>query len=112
MRTSLSLLAVCLMVAGCANSLATNQDRNVQSSLQFDSVPCNRLLAQRNRLMRLHQLPRDAKPVFSNPPAGLGVLLPDIRSRHERDAEKASGEIDAMNRSLVRRQCVKAPKSG
>ena len=109
MRKSMSLLAACLMTAGCANSLATGQDQNVQSSLQYDSVPCSQLLARRGQLTRQYQLPEDAKPVFAEPPVGLGLVLPDMRSRQRRDAERAAGEIDAMNRSLIRRQCIKAP---
>lgn len=108
MRWNLVVLASCLAITGCAgNSMAERQDANVQSSLQYDSVPCDRLLAQRNGLAQRYRLSRDAKPSFSNPGVGLGPFTPDFRSKTQRDIEKASGQIDAMNRSITRRECGK-----
>lgn len=104
-------LLLCLLVAGCgANSLAAGEDSDVQSSLQYDKVACGPLLSQRNALARRYGLPQDAKPVFSDLPTGFGTVVPDIRSTQQRDKQAAAGEIDAMNRSLTRRQCTGAPK--
>ena len=106
------LPALCLLAASCADSsLATRQDENVLSSLPFDTVPCARLVQQRDALAARYDLGKDAKPVFTEPPAGFGPLMPDMRSKHRREVERASGEIAAMNRSIVRRQCEK-PKAG
>ncbi len=104
-------LLLCLLVAGCgANSLAAREDSDVQSSLQYDKVACASLLSQRNALAQRNNLPLDAKPTFTNVPTGFGTVVPDIRSSSQRAAQKAAGEIDAMNRSMTRRQCAGAPK--
>ena len=106
------LPALCLLAAGCADtSLASRQDENVLSSLPFDTVPCAQLTQQRDALAARYALGKDARPVFTEPPAGFGPFTPDTRSKHRREAERASGEIAAMNRSIVRRQCEK-PKAG
>jgi hypothetical protein len=111
MRWNLVVLAPCLLIAGCAGaSLAEGQDEDVQSSLQYDSVPCDRLLAQRNGLVQQYHLSVDAKPSFSNPATGFGPFMPDIRSKTKRDADQATGKIDAMNRSIARRECGKPAK--
>ncbi|MCV3205907.1 hypothetical protein OHD62_04845 [Mesorhizobium sp. YC-39] len=111
MRWNLVILASCLAMAGCAgSSLAERQDENVESSLQFDSVPCDQLLVQRNALAQQYRLPQDAKPSFSNSGVGFGPFTPDVRSKTQRDAEQASGRIDAMNRSITRRECGKPAK--
>ena len=94
-----------LVLAGCGNSLTAHQDQAVASALPYDSVPCERLLAQRNGLALQYGLPRDAKPVFASQPYGIGPLTPDLRSERSRRAEAARGSIDAMNRSLARRKC-------
>ncbi|WP_315918525.1 hypothetical protein [Mesorhizobium sp. SP-1A] len=106
-----ALLLCLLALGGCgANSLASAEDSDVQSSLQYDKMACGPLLSQRNALAQRYGLPQEAKPAFSNVPAGFGTVVPDIRSAAERDKQKAAGEIDAMNRSLMRRQCAGAPK--
>ncbi|CAM5544711.1 hypothetical protein ATER59S_04390 [Aquamicrobium terrae] len=105
--------ALCLLAAGCgANSLASDEDREVQSSLQYDKVDCARLAAQRDALAQRYGLARNAKPTFTNLPTGFGVVTPDLRPAAERDAQDAAGAIDAMNRSLTRRRCPGAPKPG
>ncbi|RRH98801.1 hypothetical protein EH240_18815 [Mesorhizobium tamadayense] len=112
MRWNMVVLASCLMTAGCVGgtSMAERQDENVQSSLQYDSVPCDQLLANRNALAQQNNLPVTAKPTFSNPAMGFGPFTPDMRSKAQRDSDKASGEIDAMNRSIERRDCGKPKK--
>jgi hypothetical protein len=102
-----------MTLAGCASgSMASSEDANVTSSLQYDTVPCKQLVAERNGLAVRYGLSQDAKTVFSAPPTGFGTVLPDMRGAKRREAEQASGKIDAMNRSLVRRKCITEPKAG
>lgn len=112
MRWNMVALASCLAAAGCVGgtSMSERQDQDIQSSLQYDSVPCDQLLAQRDALARQHNLPVTAKPAFSNPAMGFGPFTPDTRSQAQRDADSATGEIDAMNRSIERRDCGKPKK--
>lgn len=110
MMRGMILLTVCAAVSGCASSLAVREDQDVQSSLQYDVVSCTSLIARRNDLMRRYNLPKDATPTFSNTPFGLGPVLPDMRSQHQRDIAHASGEIAAMNNSITRRQCEQPAK--
>ncbi len=111
MRWNMMVLVSCLAVTGCmGSSMAERQDQDVQSSLQYDSVPCDQLLAQRNGLAQQYNLSTDAKPSFSNPAMGFGPFTPDTRSKSKRDVDQASGKIDAMNRSIVRRECGKPKK--
>lgn len=106
MRWNMIVLASCVATAGCVgNSMSERQDANIQSSLQYDSVPCDQLLAQRNGLAQQYHLSTEAKPTFSNPAMGFGPFTPDMRSKAKRDADQATGEIDAMNRSIDRRDC-------
>ena len=111
MRWNMMVLASCLAMAGCmGSSMSERQDANVESSLQFDTVPCDQLLAQRNGLAQQYHLAVDAKPTFSNPAMGFGPFTPDMRSKSKRDTDLASGKIDAMNRSIERRDCGKPNK--
>ncbi len=73
-------------------------------------LPCDQLLAQRDGLARQYNLAVDVKPAFSDPALGFGPFTPDIRSKPKRDRDRAIGEIDAMNRSITRRDCGKADK--
>ncbi len=112
MRWNMVVLASCLTVAGCVGgtSMSERQDEDVQSSLQYDDVPCDQLIANRNALAQQNNLPVTAKPAFSNPAMGFGPFTPDVRSKAKRDSDKAAGEIDAMNRSIDRRDCGKPKK--
>jgi hypothetical protein len=113
MSAKYCLLVLCVALAGCASgSMASGEDANVTSSLQYDTVPCRQLIAERNGLAARYGLPQDAKTAFAAPPAGFGTLLPDMRGAKKREADQASGRIDAMNRSLVRRKCIAGPKAG
>ena len=108
MRWNMMILASCLAMAGCVgNSMSERQDANIESSLQYDTVPCDQLLAQRNGLAQQNNLPVTAKPTFYNPAMGFGPFTPDMRSKAQRDSDKAAGDIDAMNRSIERRDCGK-----
>jgi hypothetical protein len=105
------ILPLLLVLAGCgADTLVANQERNIRSSLPYDSQSCQTLLARRQALARQYGIPEDAKPVVSETPLGLGTVVPDTRSAHQREVEQARGEIDAMNRSLIRRKCIPAPR--
>jgi len=107
MRAKWQFLPLCLVLAGCGgNSLVESQERNIRSSLPYDSVSCEALLAKRQALTRRYRLAENAKPVVSETPLGLGPVLPDTRSNDQRAAEAARGEIDAMNRSMARRKCI------
>jgi len=107
------MMVLCIALAGCgAGSISASEDANVASSLQYDSVACKPLISQRNALAARYGLPQDAKPVFSSSPTGFGTVIPDTRSAARREADQASGKIDAMNRSLIRRKCIEAPKAG
>lgn len=107
-----AMLLSCLLLSGCgANSLVSKEDSAVHSSLQYDKVACGSLLAERDALVKRYHLPVDAKPVFTDVPTGLGAVLPDIRSARQREAQDAAGRVDAMNRSMARRQCAGAPRS-
>lgn len=110
MRAILRSIPLCLFLAGCgSNSQVEHQERNIMSSLPYDSVPCNALLAKRQALMQRYNLGADAKPIVSEMPLGLGPMVPDMRSKERKASEQARGEIDAMNRSMVRRKCIPAP---
>jgi len=110
MHASLRFLPLCLLLAGCgSDSLVGHQERNIMSSLPYDSVSCEALLAKRQSLMRRYGLGENAKPVVGETPLGLGPVVPDMRSTEQRAVEHARGEIDAMNRSMVRRKCIPAP---
>lgn len=112
MSAKFCALVLCLSLAGCASgTIAASEEANVTSSLQYDTVPCKQLVAERNGLAARYGLSQDAKTVFSSPPTGFGTVLPDMRSARQRESEQASGRIDAMNRSLVRRKCIAKPKA-
>lgn len=112
MRWNVLVVGACLLAGGCVDSsLATREDEDIVSSLQFDDVPCTQLITQRNQLAQRYGLGQDAKPAFVDSPAGFGPFLPDVRSKKQQDIQKASGQIDAMNRSLTRRACIKVPKA-
>lgn len=100
-----------LLLAGCAGdaSLVSRQDAAVQTSLQYDKVECKKLISQRNAVASANGVATDAKPVFAETPLGLGPVLPDIRSTKKQSADQAAGQVDAMNRSLIRRQCIPKP---
>lgn len=112
MGARLRLLPLCLLLAGCGGTLVENQERNIVSSLPYDTIPCEALLARRAELAGRYGLPEDAAPVVDEPATGLGPVMPDLRSGRQRAAEEARGEIAAMSRSLTRRKCASAPKKG
>jgi hypothetical protein len=111
MRWNMLVLISGLLTAGCVgNSTSERQDENMKSSLLYDAVPCEKLLAQRDGLAQQYNLSTQVKPTFSNPAMGFGPFTPDMRSQSQRDIDRATGEIDAMNRSIDRRDCGKPEK--
>jgi hypothetical protein len=92
-------------------------DSEVVNSIRYDSVPCKTLIAQRDALVRTYgsptALPADqqpgVRPILKQQPTGL-LPVPDLRSTATRDRKKAYGKIEAMDRSIDRRQCGK-PKA-
>ncbi|MBN9243085.1 MAG: hypothetical protein J0I98_09840 [Mesorhizobium sp.] len=110
MRATLCFICLCLPLAGCGvDSLREHQESNIMSSLPYDGTPCDALKAKRATLMARYGLSQDAKPIMGDTPLGLGPIMPDMRSARQKGAEQARGEIDAMNRSMVRRKCIPAP---
>lgn len=97
-------------LAGCT-SLSGGLDDEIVSSLQFDQIPCERLIAQRDALAAEHGDPTTldpgqkpgARPALL--PTGLGTLVPDARGRRAKERRKAFGRIEAMDRSITRREC-------
>jgi hypothetical protein len=111
MRAGIVMALIGVALSGCASgTIAAGEDANVSSSLQYDGVACKQLIGERDALAARYGLSRDAKPVFTSSPTGLGTVIPDMRSGSRREADQAAGRVDAMNRSLVRRKCVAAPK--
>lgn len=107
------VMALCGLLGGCgAGSMAASEDANVASSLQYDGVACRQLIAERDALAARYGLPQDARPAFAAAPAGFGTVIPDARSADRRAADQAAGQVDAMNRSLIRRRCIPKPKAG
>lgn len=111
MRAGFITVAVCAALSGCAaGTISAGEDANVSSSLQYDTVACKQLIGERDALAARYGLSQQTKPAFTSSPTGFGTVLPDMRSGNKRDADQAAGRIDAMNRSLVRRKCIAAPK--
>ncbi|MVA98821.1 hypothetical protein GN330_16360 [Nitratireductor sp. CAU 1489] len=104
------LVALAGGVAGCS-SLSSGLDDEIVSSLQFDQIPCERLVAERDALAAEHGDPATldpgekpgARPALV--PTGFGTLVPDARSRDTKEHRKALGRIEAMDRSITRREC-------
>lgn len=112
MRSGIAATTLCLVLAGCGEtSMASRQEQNVTSSLQYDAVACAPLISQRNALAANYGLSQDAKGSMTAGPTGFAPFIPDYRSQKQQDSDRAAGQIDAMNRSLIRRACIKPPKT-
>ncbi|HVW58007.1 MAG TPA: hypothetical protein VHC00_20225 [Rhizobiaceae bacterium] len=103
-------------VAACSDMRA-DVDSEVVNSVRYDEVPCNTLISERNALVKTYGspegLPADqqpgVRPILKQQPTGL-FPVPDLRSNATRERKKAYGKIEAMDRSINRRQCGK-PKA-
>jgi hypothetical protein len=112
------LLAASL--AACSDMRA-DVDSEPVNSVRYDSVPCKTLIAERDALVKTYGspegLPADqqpgVRPILKQQPTGL-FPVPDLRSTATRERKKAYGKIEAMDRSINRRQCgqPKAQKKG
>jgi hypothetical protein len=97
--------------------MRTDVDSEPVNSVRYDSVPCNALLAERDRLVKTYGspegLPADqqpgVRPILKQQPTGL-LPVPDLRSTATRERKKAYGRIEAMDHSIDRRQCGKPKK--
>lgn len=110
MLSKWSLVVVAGALAGCTN-LSGGLDDEIVSSLHFDQIPCDRLVAERDALAAEHGEP-DALDPGEKPgarpallPTGFGTLVPDARGRNAKQHRKALGRIEAMDRSITRREC-------
>jgi hypothetical protein len=111
-----AVAALATSLAACADMVG-NTNREVVNSIQFDNVPCKELISQRNALVARYgspdALPEGQKPgerpYLKHEPLGM-FLAPDFRGKEQLDTRRALGRIDAMNHSLLRRQCEGAPK--
>lgn len=103
-------------VAACSD-MRTDVDSEVVNSVRYDEVPCKALISERDALVKTYGspegLPADqqpgVRPILKQQPTGL-FPVPDLRSTATRKRKKAYGKIEAMDRSINRRQCGK-PKS-
>jgi hypothetical protein len=98
-----------LSLAGCT-SVGPALDNEVVSSMNFDTMPCPELMAQRDALAGRHGLPRDTsalvpgrRPFYVLP--GAGPVVPDMRMPWTRERSRAIGEVKAMDGSINRRKC-------
>jgi len=107
-------------VAACSDMRA-DVDSEVVNSVRYDEVPCRTLISERDALVKTYGspegLPADqqpgVRPILKQQPTGL-FAVPDFRSTATRERKKAYGKIEAMDRSINRRQCgkPKAQKKG
>jgi hypothetical protein len=97
-----------LGLAGCAGSLTANIEDEIVNSIRYDALSCEQLVGERNRLAAQFGLSRDTRrtPLTESQTTGAGPFLPDMRGPDERRRATAIGALDAMNRSLQRRNCV------
>lgn len=106
MRNHIFLLVLFLLV-GCGG-LTEALEEEVVSSLQYDTVECSQLVAQREALAaryeitgRGDELEPGKRPAYL--PTGAGPFVPDLRAEQTRERRRAIGEVAAMDRSIQRR---------
>lgn len=98
------------VLAGC-NTMAQSLENEVVSSMQYDRLSCQELVARRDGLAAIHGEPAtlaDDQKAGARPgylPAGLGTAVPDGRPSDLRERRRALGEIEAMDHSIERRDC-------
>jgi hypothetical protein len=99
-----------VVLAGC-NNMAKSLENEVVSSMQYDRLSCQELVARRDGLAAVHGEPATladnqkagARPAYL--PAGFGTAVPDARPVDVREKRRALGEIEAMDHSIERRDC-------
>lgn len=100
------LLPLILAATACGGTRSAVEDASVISSTRYDDVPCAQLVAQRNDLAARFGLARNVeRPSFEGRRAGLGVIMPDLRSETTRQQDQAVYMVHAMSRSIERRNC-------
>jgi hypothetical protein len=107
------LALVSVALPSCADMRA-NTDSEVVNSMRFDTVPCATLMKERDELVRTYgspaSLPPDKqpgiRPILKQQPMGM-FPVPEYRSKKTVEQRRAWGRIEAMNRSIERRQCGK-----
>ncbi len=108
---AIAAMLIAASVAACSDMRA-DVDAEPVNSVRYDSVPCRTLIAERDGLVRTYGspggLPADQqpgiRPYLKQQPTGL-MPVPDFRSTSTREHKKAYGRIEAMDRSIERRQC-------
>lgn len=113
-----AFMTIAVLLSACAD-MAGNTNSEVVSSIQFDKVPCKKLISQRNALVARYGSPETLpegqkpgeRPYLKQEPLGMFVA-PDFRSTSQLETRKALGRVDAMDHSLQRRQCEGAPAKG
>lgn len=113
------IIGVALLAASVAacSDMRADVDSEVVNSVRYDEVPCKTLLSERDALVKTYGspegLPADQqpgiRPILKQQPTGL-FPVPDLRSKATRERKRAYGKIEAMDRSINRRQCGK-PKA-
>lgn len=99
-----------VLLAGCVN-VAQSLEGEVVSSMQYDRMPCQQLVADRDALAARHGEPSTldetqkpgARPAYVA--VGLGTALPDARGADVKERRRALGQIEAMDHSIERRDC-------
>lgn len=98
-----------IALSGC--SLTAGLDGEIVSSIKYDHFECGALVAQRDALAARYGVAPDVRrdPVLNNEQrrtlGSAAGYLPDLRSEQTKEVERAKGQIEAMNGSLLRRQC-------
>lgn len=107
-RLSRAALACAMLALAACTSFDAAREETVINSIPFDATPCPALQARRDALAARHGLPvlAERAPMDESRFTGLGPLIADSRSQNQREIALANGTIDAMNRSLARRNCI------
>jgi hypothetical protein len=102
-----AVLSACLALAAC--TVSTARLAEVQSSTQYDNVPCEQLVAERDALAAQYDLPvdyrREGTIERSRLLPDLDFVSPDLRGASARQWDEARGRLSAINGSIRRRSC-------
>ncbi len=106
MRTRLFPVVIyTALLAGCGN-IQGQLDNEKISSLRYDTVECNALIAQRNKAAaEVSQLTNGQGYQDPDVITGFGPILPDYRAENQKRAGALQGQVESMNRSIGRRKC-------
>jgi hypothetical protein len=104
MSTTLRLVVLLALLAGCVPSVDTEEE----VSTRYDTIPCSALAAQRDAIRAKYPVLPPEKGEQMAMGAFAGVR--DALEAGGHDERVARGKIRAMNDSLRRRACAGAPK--